>query len=80
MEQGRKFDPQGDYVRRWCPELARLPTPHIHAPFEAPPFILEAAGVVLGKSYPTPIVDHKTARLAALAGYTAVKDAKPAAP
>ena len=78
MEQGRRFDPQGDYVRRWCPELARLPTPYIHAPFEAPPLVLLEAGVVLGQTYPKPIIDHKAARLAALAGYEAVKNAKPA--
>ena len=76
MEQGRRFDPDGDYVRRWCPELARLPTPMIHAPFEAPPLILHEAGIVLGRTYPSPIVDHKSARLAALAGYAAVKNAR----
>ena len=75
MEQGRRFDPSGDYVRRWCPELARLPTRMIHAPFEAPPLILQEAGIVLGRTYPAPIVDHKSARLAALAGYAAVKNA-----
>ena len=73
MQQGVKFDPDGAYVRRWCPELARLPTAVLHAPFEAPAEILRAAGVMLGKTYPLPIVDHATARVAALAGYDAVK-------
>jgi deoxyribodipyrimidine photo-lyase len=75
MEQGRKFDPDGIYVRRWCPELARLPNAVLHAPFEAPAEILSAAGVTLGKTYPLPLVDHATARGAALAGYEAVKGA-----
>ena len=75
MEQGRRFDPDGIYVRRWCPELKRLPTAVLHAPFEAPREILAAAGVVLGTTYPHPIVGHAEARAAALAGYAAVKSA-----
>jgi deoxyribodipyrimidine photo-lyase len=75
MEQGRKFDPDGTYVRRWCPELASLPTNVLHAPFEAPDAILRAAGVTLGVTYPFPIVDHAKARAAALDGYDAVKSA-----
>ncbi len=75
MEQGRKFDPDGLYVRRWCPEIARLPNAILHAPFEAPSEILRACGVTLGKTYPQPIVNHAEARAAALAGYGAVKAA-----
>ena len=55
--------------------MARLPNAVIHAPFEAPAEILTAARVQLGKTYPLPIVDHKSARAAALAGYEAVKEA-----
>ena len=73
--QGRKFDPNGEYVRRWCPELARLPDDVIHAPFEARPEQLAEAGVVLGRTYPTPIVKHDEARKAALDGYAAVRAA-----
>jgi deoxyribodipyrimidine photo-lyase len=78
IEQGRKFDPDGNYVRRWCPELARLPTPYVHAPFDAPPSVLEAAGVVLGKTYALPLVEHMAARRGALEAYAAVRGAAPA--
>jgi deoxyribodipyrimidine photo-lyase len=60
--QGEKFDPNGDYVRRYVPELAKMPAKHIHCPAEAPAQVLAAAGVELGKTYPEPIVDHAMAR------------------
>lgn len=75
LTQGPKFDPQGDYVRKWCPEIASLPTKYLHAPHEAPKEELSKAGIELGKTYPLPIVDHKEARQAALDGYEAVKKA-----
>lgn len=75
ISQGPKFDPAGDYVRKWCPELAELDTKYIHAPFDAPDEALEKAGVELGKTYPHPLVDHAEAREAALKGYEDVKDA-----
>lgn len=73
MTQGEKFDPNGDYVRRWCPELSKLPDKVIHAPFKADAETLKQAGVTLGKDYPEPIVDHDEARKAALAGYQKVR-------
>jgi deoxyribodipyrimidine photo-lyase len=76
VSQGKKFDPHGDYVRRWCPELARLPDEHIHAPFSAAPAVLERASVRLGQDYPLPIVDLDPARKAALRGYEKIRAAK----
>lgn len=67
--QGEKFDKQGSYVKKWCPELKHLPEKWIHAPEEAPKEVLEKAGLVLGESYPFPIVDHKEARGEALWNY-----------
>ncbi|HSC88896.1 MAG TPA: deoxyribodipyrimidine photo-lyase, partial [Polyangiaceae bacterium] len=67
VTQGQKFDPEGVYVRRWVPELTRLPTRYIHAPWTAPAAVLEGAGVRLGHDYPEPIVDHAEARAEFLA-------------
>ncbi len=73
MTQGSKFDPDGIYVRQFCPELSKLDNKAIHAPFELTEIELAAAGIKLGRDYPKPIVDHAQARAAALAGYNDVK-------
>ncbi len=71
--QGERFDPEGDYVRRWVPELARVPTRLIHRPWEAGEADLAAAGVRLGRDYPRPRVDLKRSRERALAAFAGLK-------
>ena len=73
VSQGQKFDPDGDYVRAFVPEIAGLPKKYIHAPWTAPEHILQEFGVTLGKTYPKPIVDHAEARRRALEGYDKIK-------
>ena len=75
VKQAETFDPAGDYVRTWCPELAKMQAPDIHAPWDAPPATLAAAGVELGHTYPHPIVDHAAARARALAAFETIKSA-----
>jgi deoxyribodipyrimidine photo-lyase len=67
MTQGKKFDPDGEYVREYVPELAQMPNKYIHEPWKAPVEVLSKAGITLGKDYPMPIVDHDEARKEALA-------------
>jgi deoxyribodipyrimidine photo-lyase len=69
VTQAERFDPEGDYIRRWVPELAKLPAPAIFAPWQAAATDLEAAGVRLGTDYPRPIVDHRRARDRALSRF-----------
>lgn len=73
ITQGEKFDPKGDYIRRWVPEIADLPDAYLNKPWEAPPDVLESAGITFGETYPKPMVDHKAARERALAGYETIK-------
>ena len=73
VSQGERYDPNGDYVRRYVPELADLPANYIHQPWNAPDEVLEEAGVMLDESYPMPIVDHSDARDQALAAYQEVR-------
>jgi deoxyribodipyrimidine photo-lyase len=60
-------------VRRWVPEIAKLPTAHVHAPYEAPASVLTAAKLELGSDYPKPIIDLDEGRARALAAFDAVK-------
>lgn len=70
VTQAGNFDPDGEYVRRWVPELAALSAPAIHAPWAHPKALAEA-GISLGVHYPEPIVDHAEARQRTLAAYSA---------
>ena len=69
VTQSRRFDPRGDYLRRWLPELAGLDDKAIHAPWQSGPIELTAARVRLGVTYPEPVVDHAQARVRALDVY-----------
>ncbi|MCL4544288.1 MAG: DNA photolyase family protein [Chloroflexi bacterium] len=70
--QAKKFDFEGSYIRRWVPELARLPSAWIHQPWIAPPDVLQRAGVSIGSTYPAPIVSHSEARARALAALASI--------
>lgn len=73
VTQSRKFDPNGEYIRRWIPELARLADDSIHAPWELRPLELAGCGVTLGVDYPAPVVDHIEARSRTIAAYEAAR-------
>jgi deoxyribodipyrimidine photo-lyase len=73
VTQSKRFDPSGAFIRRWLPQLAGLEGTAIHAPWEAKPALLERAGLVLGRDYPPPIVNHEQARSSTLARFGVLK-------
>ncbi|MFT5219750.1 MAG: deoxyribodipyrimidine photo-lyase [Planctomycetota bacterium] len=73
--QSGKFDPDGDYILRFCPELQRLPKRYLHCPWEADAAVLAEAGIKLGRDYPEPIVELKSSRVRALDRFKALKSA-----
>ncbi len=76
--QSERFDPARAYLRRWLPELARLPDEWLHRPYAAPPPVLAAAGVVLGREYPDPVVDLAGSRVRALEAWQRLRGDAPA--
>ena len=73
MTQSEKFDPEGRFIRRYLPQLAALPDKLIHAPWQARPLDLQAAGIELGRDYPVPVVQHDEARARTLQRFAVVK-------
>jgi len=71
--QGQKFDPVGDYVRRWVPELVDVPAKYIDQPWQMPSALQKELECVIGRDYPGPIIDHVQARERLLAAYSAAK-------
>jgi len=78
ITQGEKFDPDGAYVREWLPELAGLPSKFIHRPWELGDLELAGAGVVLGRDYPRPLVEHAEGRRRALDAFARLKERRQA--
>ena len=73
VTQSKRFDPEGRFIRRYVPELAALNAGEIHAPWLVSPATLGAKGIVMGRDYPPPIVDHAIARRQALALYKSAR-------
>lgn len=77
VSQSRKFDPEGRYIRRHLPQLARLPDRYVHTPWSLPETLQHALGCVIGRDYPAPLVDHAQARARSLARFAALKSGEP---
>ena len=71
--QGEKFDKEGEYVKKWVPELKKVPQKFIHKPWEMEKKYQEAINTVIGKDYPKPIVIHEVARKEALEAFQSLK-------
>ena len=71
--QGEKFDKNGDYVKKWVPELKNVPNKFIHKPWEMELRYQEVIKTIIGKDYPNPIVVHEQARAAALEAFQSLK-------
>jgi len=73
VTQGNRFDPDGDYIRKYVPELDNLPNKFISSPWEAPMEVLESSNVILGVNYPYPIVNLKESREKALSAFSTLR-------
>ena len=71
--QASKFDPEGDYIRKYVPELKKVPDKYLHTPWEMPEDAQKASGCVIGIDYPSPAVEHRKARQGALDAFSSIK-------
>jgi deoxyribodipyrimidine photo-lyase len=71
--QSEKFDAEGKFIRKYLPQLSKLPNSSLHEPWNAKPIDLQSADVILGENYPNPIVTHAQAREKTLLRYAVVK-------
>jgi len=71
--QGKRFDPEGEYIKKYIPELANVPNHYIHSPWEMPIDIQEKSHCEIGKDYPNPIIDHNYAKQRTLRAYKMMK-------
>ena len=71
--QGEKFDRNGDYIKKWCPELKHVPNEYLHKPWEMSEELQKEKKIILGKTYPFPIVKHEEARKSALRAFQELK-------
>ncbi|MDX5446154.1 MAG: DNA photolyase family protein [Zoogloeaceae bacterium] len=78
VTQSERFDPQGAFIRRYLPELAKVPERYIHAPWKMDPTLQKQCGVVIGRDYPAPVIDHAAARARTLARFEVTKGASSA--
>ena len=76
VAQGEKFDPNGDYISKWVPELRHMPAKWIHCPSKAPEEVLRAAKVVIDETYPGPIISHQISREVALEAFARMRQKK----
>lgn len=76
VTQGQNFDADGTYIRRFIPEIAALPNTHLFSPWKTPKKILQNARVILGQTYPYPIVDLQDSRKRALAAFKSLSEHK----
>jgi len=74
ITQSEKFDPDAEYILKWVPELSKLPKKLIHQPWMATSETLQQSNIILGETYPHPIVDHAEARKEALSRYQDLKN------
>ena len=74
VTQSERFDPQGVFIKRYVPELAAINAREIHAPWQISPIEQQIYGVIVGRDYPAPIVDHDVARVKALAMFKGIKE------